>query len=77
VTSDSKTAVKCKWFVDSLQDQEREGRYKICNNNFKHTGHIKRPLPNVNVSEEMAALFKQHYITPKPKQTLQYQQMPC
>jgi len=59
VTSESKTVLKCKWFVDSLRDQERESRYKICNNNFKHTGHIKRSLPLANVSEEMAAFIKQ------------------
>ena len=59
VTSGSKTVLKCKWFVDSLRDQERESRYKICNNNFKHTGHIKRSLPLANVSEEMAAFIKQ------------------
>lgn len=58
MTSEGNTVVKWKWFVDSLQDQEREGRYKICNNNFKHTGHIKRSLQIANVSEELTDFIK-------------------
>ena len=50
-----KSSTKMEWFVDSKEDQIKEGRYKITKdcNCFTHTGHPRRTFPLADVTGDI------------------------